>query len=292
MFGETGAPIAAKPRLVVGPVVHRVVGDVDDVVAARRPIGQHRGDARHRVGAAIDDAIEVDQEEEAHGPIVAARPSSRTIGPMPSPDRDPLAATQRLLVDGTNLLFSLSRTSGAAPAAALIGRLRAIIPAHVTIELVFDGPPERGLRNERIAAGTVVRYGGGRTADAVILSIVDDVRMLDGADGTAGLLIVTDDRDLKYGARMRGARTAGSAWLLGRLGSGRLSSPSIGNPRAATRLRRGRRRRTAARPATRKSRTASGGIPDAARRPNGATRSDRPRPGGLVGCRGESRRRR
>jgi hypothetical protein len=55
--------------------------------------------------------------------------------------------------------------------------------------------------------------------------------MLDGADGTATLLIVTDDRDLKYSARMRGARTAGSAWLLGRLGSGRLASPSIGNPR-------------------------------------------------------------
>ena len=153
------------------------------------------------------------------------------MGPMPGHDRDPLAATQRLLVDGTNLLFSLSRGGGAAPAAALIGRLRAIIPAHVTIELIFDGPPERGLRNERIAAGTVVRYGGARSADAVILTIVDDVRMLDGADGTAGLLIVTDDRDLKYGARMRGARTAGSAWLLGRLGSGRLASPSIGNPR-------------------------------------------------------------
>jgi hypothetical protein len=153
------------------------------------------------------------------------------MGPMPSPDRDPLAATQRLLVDGTNLLHSLSRGAGAAPAATLIGRLRAIIPAHVAIELVFDGPPERGLRNERIASGTTVRYGGPRSADAVILSLVDDVRMLDGADGTATLLIVTDDRDLRYGARMRGARTAGSAWLLGRLGSGRLSSSSIGNPR-------------------------------------------------------------
>jgi hypothetical protein len=150
---------------------------------------------------------------------------------MPSPDRDPLAATQRLLVDGTNLLYSLQRGTGAAPAATLIGRLRAIIPAGVTIELVFDGPPERGLRNERIASGTIVRYGGPRSADAVILSMIDDVRMLDGADGTAGLLIVTDDRELKYSARMRGARTAGSAWLLGRLGSGRLASPSIGNPR-------------------------------------------------------------
>ena len=80
---------------------------------------------------------------------------------MPQPDRDPLAATRRLLVDGTNLLHALSRTAGAAPAAALIGRLRGAIPAATTIELVFDGPAERGLRNERIASGVVVRYSGG-----------------------------------------------------------------------------------------------------------------------------------
>jgi len=152
---------------------------------------------------------------------------------MPHADRDPLAATQRLLVDGTNLLHAISRTPGAAPQAALIGRLRGAIPARTTIELVFDGPPEHGLRNERIAAGVVVRYSGGRTADAVILTIIDDVRMLDGADGSSTLLVVTDDRDLRHGSRLRGARTAGSAWLLGRLGSGRLASPSIGNPRPA-----------------------------------------------------------
>jgi predicted RNA-binding protein with PIN domain len=152
---------------------------------------------------------------------------------MPQPDRDPLAATQRLLIDGNNLLHALSKTAGAAPAAALIGRLRGAIPASVTIELVFDGPAERGLRNERIASGVVVRYSGGRTADAVILTIVDDVRLLDGTEGSAALLVVTDDRDLRHGARLRGARTAGSAWLLGRLGSGRLSSPSVGNPRPA-----------------------------------------------------------
>jgi hypothetical protein len=125
----------------------------------------------------------------------------------------------------------MSRSPGAAPAAALVGRLRAVVPGTVAIELVFDGPPERGMRGERIAAGTLVRYGGPRSADAVILSLVDEVRLVDGPDGTAGLLVVTDDRELKYGARMRGARTAGSAWLFGRLGTGRLSSASIGNPR-------------------------------------------------------------
>ena len=153
------------------------------------------------------------------------------MGQMPAPDRNPLAVTQRLLVDGTNLLHALSRSGGAAPPAALIGRLRAVVPANVAIELIFDGPPERGLRGERIAAGTSVRYSGRRTADAVILALIDDVRLVDGPDGTVTLLVVTDDRDLRYGAHMRGARTARSAWLLGRLGAGRLSSPSIGNPR-------------------------------------------------------------
>ena len=153
---------------------------------------------------------------------------------MPQPDRDPLAATRRLLIDGNNLLHAISKASGgsgAAPPAALIGRLRGAIPAAVTIELVFDGPAERGLRNERIASGLVVRYSGARTADSVIITMVEDVRLLDGAEGTATLLVVTDDRDLRHGARLRGARTAGSTWLLGRLGSGRLASPSVGNPR-------------------------------------------------------------
>jgi predicted RNA-binding protein with PIN domain len=152
---------------------------------------------------------------------------------MPQPDRNPLAATRRLLVDGTNLLYALSKTATASPPAALIGRLRGVIPAATTIELVFDGPPERGLRNERIASGVIVRYSGGRTADNVILTMIEDVRLIDGPDGTATLLIVTDDRDLRHGARLRGARTAGSAWLFGRLDSGRLASSSIGNPRPA-----------------------------------------------------------
>jgi predicted RNA-binding protein with PIN domain len=152
---------------------------------------------------------------------------------MAQSDRDPLVATRRLLIDGTNLLHALSKTTTPAPHAALIGRLRAAIPASTTIELVFDGPAERGLRNERIAAGIVVRYSGARTADAVIITMVDDVRLLDGADGTATLLVVTDDRDLRYASRLRGARTARSAWLLGRLGAGRLASPSVGNPRPA-----------------------------------------------------------
>jgi len=166
-------------------------------------------------------------------PIVAACPSARTMAAMAAPDRDPLAATRRLIVDGSNLLHALTRSGTAPPATALIGRLRGAIPPATAIELVLDGAPERGLRNERIASGVTVRYGAARTADALILRLIDDVRALDGADGTAALLIVTDDRDLRHGARLRGARTAGTAWLLGRLDTHRLSSPSVGNPRPA-----------------------------------------------------------
>jgi hypothetical protein len=154
--------------------------------------------------------------------------------PMPSHrDRDPLAATELLVVDGTNLLHALSRTPGAAPPATLVGRLRAIIPAAIAIELVFDGPAEHGLRNERIAAGVRVRYAGRRTADAVIVTRLDDVRRDDGPEGTNALLVVTDDRGLRHAAQLRGARTAGAAWLLGRLDAPRLASPSVGNARPA-----------------------------------------------------------
>ncbi len=145
--------------------------------------------------------------------------------------RDPLALTTRLLVDGSNLLHALSRGPEPQPAAALVGRLRAVVPADIAIELVFDGPPERGLRGERIAHGLRVRYSGARSADSLILSLVDEVRSDAGPDATAGVLVVTDDADLRHRLRSRGARSAGAAWLIGRLSRGRLAAPAAGNPR-------------------------------------------------------------
>ena len=150
---------------------------------------------------------------------------------MTARPRDPLAATTRLIVDGTNLLHALSQTAERMPSAALIGRLRGIIPAEISIELVFDGPPEHGLRGERIAAGLSVRYSGSRTADSVILSLVGEAAAI-GGDALAGeILVVSDDLDLRNKLRMRGARSAGAAWLLGRLDHGRLASPGPGNAR-------------------------------------------------------------
>lgn len=145
--------------------------------------------------------------------------------------RDPLTGTDRLLVDGTNLLHVLARRSGPAPQAALIGRLRAIVPASIGIELVFDGAPEPGMRGQRVAAGVLVRHAGRRTADELLLALVDEARAAVGIEGTAGLLVVSDDHDLRSKLRTKGARTAGSAWLLGRLERPRLSAPSVGNRR-------------------------------------------------------------
>jgi predicted RNA-binding protein with PIN domain len=145
--------------------------------------------------------------------------------------RDPLEHTSRLVVDGTNLLHALSRSADRLPAATLVGRLRGLIPPAIAIELVFDGPPERGLRGERIASGVHVRYSGSRSADAVILSLVDDVRGSAGPEATGTILVVTDDHDLRNRLRARGARSARADWLLGRLDRGRLASPSAGNPR-------------------------------------------------------------
>ena len=149
---------------------------------------------------------------------------------MPT-SRDPLAATDRLIVDGSNLLPALAGGGDRVPPAALIGRLRAAIPATAGLELIFDGAAEPGLRGERIAAGLIVRHAGRRSADDLIISLVDQARAVAGTGGVAGVLVVTDDRGLRNAVQAIGARTAGTQWLLGRLDRGRLSAPSVGNRR-------------------------------------------------------------
>ncbi|MGH2512581.1 MAG: hypothetical protein ACRDGQ_07840, partial [Candidatus Limnocylindrales bacterium] len=167
------------------------------------------------------------------------RPTGRRPDARPGPD--PLVGVDRLLVDGTNLLYRLGRERGRGPEpeapAALVGRLRAVIPAQTRIELVFDGAPEHGLAGVRIAHGLTVRHSGWVSADALLDRLVADAA---GSGGTAAdavqaagrLLVVTDDRALGDELRRRGARVAGAAWLIGRLARTRLSAPSAGAPRS------------------------------------------------------------
>jgi rRNA-processing protein FCF1 len=145
------------------------------------------------------------------------------------PTRDPLDGIDRLLVDANNVLHALGRRPTAPPAAALIGRLRAVIPAQVAIELVFDGPPEPGSRG-RIASGLRVRYAGSKSADALLIALLEAAGPpMPGYEPT--VLVVTDDRELRAALRARGASIAGTDWLLRRLDRARLGSPSVGRPR-------------------------------------------------------------
>jgi hypothetical protein len=142
---------------------------------------------------------------------------------------DPLTGVRLVIVDGTNLLHALAADRGlpgAQPATALVGRLRAVIPAPVSVEIVLDGSPDRGLATRRLVAGLTVRYAGSRSADAVITGLVDTAARTTG--GRPAILVVTDDRGLAADARRRGATTTGSAWLLGRLSRTRLAAPSVG----------------------------------------------------------------
>jgi hypothetical protein len=146
--------------------------------------------------------------------------------------RNPLEGVTQLLVDGTNLLQAISRGPDRQPPSAVIGRLRAAIQAETRIVLVFDGPPERGVRGERIAGGLTVQYSGRYSADTILVTLVEDAAMASTSPtATDSILVVTDGRDLRFALRRRGARTAGTAWLIGRLERPRLSSPSIANAR-------------------------------------------------------------
>lgn len=149
-----------------------------------------------------------------------ALPSHRRRAPVRSATGDPLAGVERVFIDGSNLLFSLARGSRAqnpAPAGAVIGRLRAAFPPSVAVELVFDGPPAGGVTG-RLAAGLRVAYSGRVSADRVIDDGVAAQLAADGPAGTWGILVVTDDRGLRDAVGAKGARTAGTAWLAGRIG--------------------------------------------------------------------------
>jgi len=141
-------------------------------------------------------------------------------------DRRVLEGITRLVVDGTNVLHALTRSPSPLPAAALIGRLRAIVPPGVAVVVVLDGSPEHGLVSRHVASGVEVRYSGRFTADEVILRLTEH----DFAADATGLLVVTDDFELGASVRRVGGRTVRNGWLIDRLGRQRLSAPSSGRP--------------------------------------------------------------
>ena len=151
---------------------------------------------------------------------------------MPVGPHSPFYGTDRLIVDGTNLLFRLGGAGRAAPPAAVIGKLRAAVPKETSIDLVFDGQGH-GVFG-RLAEGMFVRYSGRRIADDVILDLVGDAMMEAGGGPAAGakVLVVSNDRELRERILARGSRTVPLQWLIERMGLPVLQSPAAGNRRA------------------------------------------------------------
>ena len=141
-------------------------------------------------------------------------------------DRKVLEGVERMVVDGTNVLHMLRRSASPLPPATLIGRLRAIVPAGVSVVVILDGSPEHGLVSRRVAAGVEVRYSGRWTADEVIARLVEH----DYAASSQGTLVVTDDIALSSTVRRAGGRTVRNTWLSNRLDRQWLSAPSAGRP--------------------------------------------------------------
>ena len=156
--------------------------------------------------------------------------------PAPRASRaSPYDDTDRLIIDGTNLLYRLGAGAGGpAPASAIVGRLRGAVPAPVVIDLVFDGMGH-GVYG-RLAQKMTVRYSGRRSADDTILDLVSEAAMrAPRPDASDRVLVVTNDRALRDRLMAKGARTVPLQWLIGKLdlpapayrGSGG-GSPSIG----------------------------------------------------------------
>jgi hypothetical protein len=198
------------------------------------PVSGRRGAGRapevpaelSRRGARWASEVPAEPSGARRGSEVPAESTGASEFPMPD-DRRVLEGVERLIVDGTNVLHVLSRTPGPLPPAALIGRLRAIVPPEVAVVVVLDGSPEHGLVSRQIASGVEVRYAGRWTADEAIADIVERQAREGGA---VGLLVVTDDIELSGFVRRAGARTIRNTWLVDRLARQRLSSPAPGRP--------------------------------------------------------------
>jgi hypothetical protein len=141
-------------------------------------------------------------------------------------DRRVLEGVTRLVVDGTNVLFALRRSPAPLPAAALIGRLRSMVPPAVAITVVLDGSPEHGLVARQVASGVEVRYSGRFSADELIAHLVQERYRPEAS----GILVVTDDIELSGTVRRSGGRIVRNAWLIGRLERQRLLAPVAGRP--------------------------------------------------------------
>jgi hypothetical protein len=165
-----------------------------------------------------------------------SKPPARAAAPAGAAED---AGVQRVLIDGRNVQHALQRAGpGILPTAALVAQVRGAFSPPTEVELILDGHPGP-TPTGRIAPGFSVVYGRGRSADHVIGErVVEAFRDMGPVDAYS-VLVVSDDREVRYQARVNGCRVQGTAWLVGHLaarasGAGTRAAPgtSLGHGRA------------------------------------------------------------
>ena len=139
----------------------------------------------------------------------------------------------RIILDGYNVirqwpeLAMLDRGDLQAGRDALLRELQAYRRARGhRITVVFDGREQGGFsETAESVAGIAVRYSKrGETADAVIARLA--------ADGGAGTVVVSSDREVAATARRYGAATLPAAEFVARLEAGRIATLKGGEEEA------------------------------------------------------------
>ena len=159
-----------------------------------------------------------------------------------------LELVDHVIIDGDNLLHAVRGSRDAGGVAWLLPRLRAWRPPDLSIIVALDGHADRGLGDRRpVAPGMSVRHGGLRSADDLIVSLVETRPYAE----RARTLVVTDDGQLRDRIRHAGATSKRVAWLVDRLsGRGPAAGPDTG-PQASI----GQRRSPRTGPAADETRT-------------------------------------
>ena len=118
----------------------------------------------------------------------------------------PFAGTERLLIDGNNLLHRVSGGVDQGALRGLLARLQNALPVHVQAILMLDGHAAPGTgRHEKIAPNLDIRHSGSISADDALLNLI--------RERPGWTTLVSDDRALRDKARSLGAHTERLDWL-------------------------------------------------------------------------------
>jgi hypothetical protein len=127
------------------------------------------------------------------------------------------------VIDGNNLLHALVGGVDASALREFLARLRATLPTGVMGTIVLDGPPDPGApMRARVGTEILVRHAGRSGADRVIVETVEALPLV----ARGGVVVITNDLELRGRVAHAGARAEPVAWLIERLGSRPLDVPA------------------------------------------------------------------